>query len=255
MEIFLTGHGCHYPKTNLRVFTARANSEAALDEVMRQYLDRAADSLESGGSLRVGTLVPQAAVRRIIGRGGEALRRLEDSTGVRVRLRDPVGGCGPHATVEVSVQGAPGEGLLKALVEVHHQVFLHAGELWFPAWAAALDGVVPGGEDWSPAASAGIDLVNRVMDNLPDYVIEEPRGFSTSCIVPERLVEILAGPDGSGTREVQTRTGTQITLQEIPGDPAHRSMTISGPLTSVSAAYILMMRRYLDAERGILASG
>jgi len=62
VEVSLSGRGCHYPKTNLRVLTARADSEAALDEVVRQSLDRVADSPELAGSLRVGTLVPQAAM-------------------------------------------------------------------------------------------------------------------------------------------------------------------------------------------------
>merc|ERR1719323_2223916 len=82
----------------------------------------------------------------------------------------------------------------------------------------------------------------RIAQGLPGYVVEDARGFAMSCVVPNRLV------GGLGTKEVQQLTGTKIGIREIPGDAENRSMNIAGPLAGTCAAYMLMMRRYLDAE-------
>merc|ERR1711870_214101 len=82
----------------------------------------------------------------------------------------------------------------------------------------------------------------------PPYVMEDSRGFALSCVVPNKLVGGLIGRGGAGTKEVQNLTGTKIGIREIPDDPDNRSLNIAGPLANTCAAYMLMMKRYLDAE-------
>ncbi|CAL1132087.1 unnamed protein product [Cladocopium goreaui] len=62
------------------------------------------------------------------------------------------------------------------------------------------------------------------------------------------LVGGLIGRGGAGTKEVQMLTGTKIGIREIPDDPDNRSLNIAGPLANTCAAYMLMMKRYLDSE-------
>eukprot|EP00811_Abedinium_folium_P011462 NODE_20613_length_790_cov_3.907994.p1 GENE.NODE_20613_length_790_cov_3.907994~~NODE_20613_length_790_cov_3.907994.p1 ORF type:complete len:95 (-),score=24.42 NODE_20613_length_790_cov_3.907994:271-555(-) len=88
----------------------------------------------------------------------------------------------------------------------------------------------------------------RVAQDMPPYVMEDSRGFALSCVVPNKLVGGLIGRGGSGTKEVQKLTGTKIGIREIPGDAANRSLNIAGPLSNTCSAYMLMMKRYLDAE-------
>ena len=88
----------------------------------------------------------------------------------------------------------------------------------------------------------------QVAEGLPAYVTEDPRGFALSCVVPNRLVGGIIGRGGSGTKEVQQLTGIKIGIREIPEDPDNRSMNIAGPLPNACAAYMLMMKRYLDSE-------
>merc|ERR1719171_1096173 len=95
----------------------------------------------------------------------------------------------------------------------------------------------------------------RVAETLPSYVMEDSRGFALSCVVPERLMGGLIGRGGAGTKEVQMITATKISIREIPGDKENRSMNIAGPLANTCAAYMLMMKRYLDAEAAAAASG
>merc|ERR1711974_11074 len=101
----------------------------------------------------------------------------------------------------------------------------------------------------SVAKKAGVQLIERVMDGLPPYVMEESRGFAMTCVVPKRLIGPLMGRGGSGIQEVQEVTKTRILFKEIPGDPDNRSMSIAGPLLNACSSYMMMMKRYLDAER------
>jgi len=96
--------------------------------------------------------------------------------------------------------------------------------------------------------ATGLDQMFELATSLPSYVMEDSRGFALSCVVPNSLVGGLIGRGGSGTKEVQSLTGTKIGIREIPGDPENRSMNIAGPLASTCTAYMLMMKRYLDAE-------
>merc|ERR1712039_593457 len=96
--------------------------------------------------------------------------------------------------------------------------------------------------------SPGIDLMVRVAQGLPNNVMEDSRGFALSCVVPNRLVGGLIGRGGAGTKEVQNATGTKIGIRERPDDPDNRILNIAGPLSNTCAAYMLMMKRYLDAE-------
>lgn len=102
-----------------------------------------------------------------------------------------------------------------------------------------------------PAAGYGepaMDILTRIGASMPSYVLEDPRGFAMSCVVPNRLVGGIIGRGGSGTKEVQALTGTKIGIRDIPGDSENRSLNIAGPLTNTCAAYMLMMKRYLDSE-------
>lgn len=104
------------------------------------------------------------------------------------------------------------------------------------------------GKGGGHSSDSGSDLLLRVVGDLPSYVKQDSRGFAMSCVVPNRLVGGLIGKSGVGTKEVQSLTDTKIAIREIPGDSDNRALNISGPLTNSCAAFMLMMKRYLDAE-------
>eukprot|EP00403_Amphidinium_massartii_P031004 CAMPEP_0178405662 /NCGR_PEP_ID=MMETSP0689_2-20121128/18515_1 /TAXON_ID=160604 /ORGANISM="Amphidinium massartii, Strain CS-259" /LENGTH=419 /DNA_ID=CAMNT_0020026685 /DNA_START=32 /DNA_END=1292 /DNA_ORIENTATION=+ len=101
-----------------------------------------------------------------------------------------------------------------------------------------------------PSSGRAVDLLVQTAQTLPSYVMNDERGFALNCIVPNDLVGALIGRGGSGTKEVQGRTDTKISIREINGDAVNRQLSIVGPLANICAAYMLMMQRYLDAERG-----
>eukprot|EP00927_Polykrikos_kofoidii_P002973 TRINITY_DN1117_c0_g1_i8.p1 TRINITY_DN1117_c0_g1~~TRINITY_DN1117_c0_g1_i8.p1 ORF type:complete len:425 (+),score=67.87 TRINITY_DN1117_c0_g1_i8:111-1277(+) len=112
-------------------------------------------------------------------------------------------------------------------------------------------GVATYGGGGGASSSGGMDLLYNIASELPSYVMEDSRGFALSCAVPNAVVGGLIGRGGAGTKEIQNLTGTKIAIREVPGDLENRSLNISGPLANTCAAYMLMMKRYLDAEAEI----
>lgn len=277
-KVSLTEHGDYYPGTDCRVLTVHAPTEEALLQVANQVIAKACethDAFAEGlaeGESRLRALVPRAAVGGIIGKGGAAVKQLRESSGAKISIADPMGS-GPSADQAVTVIGTA-ESLRYVMAEVIRQTQALGGEPWFSSWGQTNSTVHGGGGGGNGAGAPrmsypatppaphyaqshqGVDTMMRVAQSMPSYVMEDSRGFALSCVVPNRLVGGLIGRGGQGTREVQSITGTKIGIREIPGDPDNRSMNIAGPLASTCAAYMMMMRRYLDAEaQGATSAG
>lgn len=245
------------------------------------------DSLGEPGALKLRTLMPKAAVGGIIGRGGSAIKALRESSGANISIAEPIGG-GPGAQQVVTISGpgqALEYAMVEINKQVQAVNTEPWWQDW--AADTGVGGVPKGGgkgdkkggkgkgkewegvkgppaEDWGgngyrdsrPRPGGGYGRgehpgVAILMDharNLPPYVLDDERGFALTCIVPNRLVGGLIGRGGSGTKDVQNMTGTKIGIREIPGDPENRHLNIAGPLAHACAAYMLMMKRYLDAE-------
>lgn len=267
----LTDKGEVFPGTECRVLTAQANSENDLNQVTGQVVDKLVELVKSVGSseacgsdgeLKLRALVPRGAVGSIIGKGGAAIKQLRENTGAKISIGEPIG-AGQNAEQVISVSGTA-EGLRAVLTEVNHQIQLLVAESWFSTWASSQGTVKAMGNGLaSPlqmpnpllaGQNSGIATMMQVAQGMPSYVMEDSRGFALSCVVPNRLVGGLIGRGGAGTKEVQMLTGTKIGIREIPDDPDNRSLNIAGPLANTCAAYMLMMKRYLDSEAASLSS-
>jgi len=282
-KISLTEHSDLYPGTDCRVLSVQANSEESLAEVTTRIIAKLAecvqgnsstsDQLGQPGELKLRALAPRAAVGGLIGKGGAAIKQLRESTHAKISVSEAAGS-GPSADQMVITIGTQ-EALEQVMVQVNRNVSALNKEAWFAGWAATLgtasrgngagqsagqgygglaaptySGGAGGGVPYASAGapSASMDLMQRVALGLPPSVMQDSRGFALSCVVPNRLVGGLIGRGGSGTKEVQAMTNTQIGIREIPGDAENRQMNIAGPLPGTCAAYMLMMKRYLDAE-------
>jgi len=269
-KITLTEQGETYHRTECRVLTAQANTEESLNDISKQIIAKIAEIVKSSasemlgheGEIKLRMLVPRAAVGGVIGKGGSTIKQIRESSGAKISISDP-NGTGPGAEQIVAVAGTT-EALEQVFTEVNKQIQMLNGEVWFATWAAdtqvaqssTFNGLTGGSGGYQLAMrpgvphanSTGIDTMMRVAQSLPQYVMEDSRGFAMSCIVPNRLVGGLIGRGGQGTKEIQQHTGTKIGIREIPGDPENRTLNIAGPLAQSCAAYMLMMKRYLDAE-------
>jgi len=272
-KLALTEQGEFYPATDCRVLTVQANEQESLTEVMRQVVGKVAELAKgqntdgivgTDGDLKLKTLVPKAAVGGIIGKQGATIKQLRETSGAKISISEQVGS-GPGAEQTVTITGTS-QALETALKEVNNQIQLLNGETWFSTWLQASGAGYNASNSWGGQGgqmpyrggnmnSPGVDIMYRVAGQLPSYVMEDSRGFALSCVVPNRLVGGLIGRGGAGTKEVQMQTGTKIGIREIPGDAENRSMNIAGPLANTCAAYMLMMKRYLDAEASATTTG
>merc|ERR1719310_2304296 len=92
------------------------------------------------------------------------------------------------------------------------------------------------------------EILQSALRMIPQNVSEDPRGFSLRCAVPNRMVDGLLGKGGGVAKEVKDLTGARIDIPNNPNDPDNRAMSITGPLFSTVAAYIYMMKQYLEIE-------
>jgi len=260
-KISLTEHNELFPGTDCRILTASAPEDTHLFDLARIIIAKvaecahgtAAESLGSPNDLRLSVLVPKAAVGGIIGKGGTNIKRLRETSNAKISISEPTGQ-GPGAEQVVSLGGTQ-ESLEMIMEEINKQVQVLQEESWFDGWAntrIAGPGAISGSK--GPAGyptsrlTQGVELLSRISEGLPSYVTEDSRGFALSCVVPNRLVGGIIGRGGAGTKEVQQLTGTKIGIRDIPGDQENRSLNIAGPLPNACAAYMLMMKRYLDSE-------
>lgn len=269
-KIALTGTGEYFPTSDnglfFRVLTAGAEDQEALNKVGAQIVDKVAELAKAGGDvsaisgkdgeLKLRTLVPKAAVGGIIGKEGKTIKALREDSGANISIADAVGS-GPGAEQMVTVSGNS-QALKTVLKEINKQIQALNGENWFQNWLAGPSGgyqgvgaaaniqglaTMRGGK-----SSHGVDTMIQVAQSLPAYVMDDYRGFALSCVVPEKLVGGLIGKGGSGTKEVQNLTGTKISIRENSSDEQNRTLNITGPLANTCTAYMLMMKRYIDAE-------
>jgi len=264
VNIALTERGEVYPQTDCRVMTVSAQTEQSLNDASMQVISKLAelakgstsDAIGTEEELKLRTLVPRAAVGSIMGKGGAGIKQLRETSGAKIKIGETTGSS-PGSEQLISLAGTE-QALESVMTEVNRQVQLVSGEPWFQGWAT-VKSVVPagtagypvlpgGGQTMNMRGGPGVDVMMRVAGSLPPYVMEDSRGFALSCVVPNRLVGGLIGRGGAGTKEVQNLTGTRIGIREIPEDPDNRSLNIAGPLANTCAAYMLMMKRYLDAE-------
>lgn len=257
-KLGLSEHGNFYPSTDCRVLTAQTNEPESLTMLGQQIIAKVAElakaAAEAEEELTLKVLVPRAAGGGIIGKGGTSIKELRESSGAKISIGEAIG-FGPGAEQVVSLNGST-DALEAALKEINTQVQGLNGESWFQQWATTSNATDTGswaGSSWQApyggySSSPGVDMMMNTARQLPRYVMEDSRGFALSCVVPDRLVGGLIGRGGSGTKEIQQRTGTKINIREITGDTENRSLNIAGPLPNTCAAYMMMMQRYLDAE-------
>lgn len=266
-KISLTDQGDFFTQTDCRVLTVSAETEESVGAVAKQIIAKLHELAEGGlqaeavgtaSELKLRLPMPRAAVGGLIGKGGSTIKALRETSTAKISVNEPIGP-GPAADQVVSLAGSV-QACEQVLVEVNRQVQALNSESWFDGWASTpgttSSGVVmgKGGGRGGPqmfmpgAVSPGLQTMMSVAQSLPQHVMEDSRGFAVSCVVPERLVGGLIGRGGCGTKEVQAMTNTRIGIREIPGDPENRALNITGPLANTCAAYMLMMKRYLDAE-------
>lgn len=103
--------------------------------------------------------------------------------------------------------------------------------------------------------ASGMEVLMAVLQMVPANVAGDARGFSMRCAVPDSLVARLLGADDRGTKEIEDCTGARIQISKQVSDSEHRAVSITGPIFSTVAAYIRLMKRYMEVEAAAIDQG
>jgi len=103
-------------------------------------------------------------------------------------------------------------------------------------------GMMGGGKS---STDPGAAMLRRIVEEMPPFATADPRGFMIRSGVPGEMAEILQNK----AYQVMEMTGCNITFADKPNSKV-RIMTLQGPLFSIASAYMLMMRCYLETEKG-----
>lgn len=271
-----------YPGTDCRMLTIQCDSEDEVLTLAKHIVEMQTEVIKpeeleknknpsavaealstQEGDLKVTLLVPRSAGGGIIGKGGVAIKALRESSGAKKVNVGESSGTEPSANQMISIVGSV-KAIQAVVEEANKQVQALKDEAWFSSWVSAGPADASyagrgysdaGWNDWSGGwgsggwgGTRGIDTLVQVAHETPLHVLEDSRGFAMSCTIPKGLAGGLIGRKGVNIQNVKRRTNTDITIREIPDDPDHQSLNIVGPLPNACAAYMLMMKLYLDAE-------
>jgi len=109
-------------------------------------------------------------------------------------------------------------------------------------------GGVPGMGMGAAGGANGMEILQQVLQMIPDRVAQDMRGFSLRCAIHDSHANALQGTGGVHKMEVEQITGTSVQVSTQASNSGHRALSVTGPLFGAVAAYIRLMKRYMDVE-------
>eukprot|EP00930_Biecheleria_cincta_P079136 TRINITY_DN6685_c0_g1_i1.p1 TRINITY_DN6685_c0_g1~~TRINITY_DN6685_c0_g1_i1.p1 ORF type:complete len:411 (-),score=93.95 TRINITY_DN6685_c0_g1_i1:69-1301(-) len=142
-KIHLSGLNEFYPGTQMQEVGLRADSgDAVANGVLQIFMKLSEETgkimggepdVEEGGA-RVHFILPTTSARNLIGRGGENIKMIRQSSGMKVHVEELVIGNGDLAEQVVSLAG-PVLGIQEALPRILERVAEVSSQPWFSRWA------------------------------------------------------------------------------------------------------------------------
>lgn len=274
-----------YPGTALQELTIRGSDTssvtsgltlvmAKLAEESGRIMNDSRDMPEGGASMKF--VIPNAAAKAIIGRGGSNIKLIRDSTGLKVHVEETAIGAPPVSEQVVSLYGTI-SGIQGALPNLFEKMETEASPMsWFTTWAytshAGTDGGLmglplgkggkprtkkgegkgPGGivfpsastHDITVATPANMEMIAGALQSLPVH-LALPGDWSQriSFNIPETSVSALIGRAGQAIKEISGATGTKVQIRDIDSNPQEKTVLIVGNAVGVISAYLYCLSR------------
>ena len=198
-------------------------------------------------SLKV--VVPNSAVSCIIGRGGEVVREINKTTGALIRASERFQGL--HERM-VQISGSPQE-VSSAAAEVVQRIQSdrnlreHLNVVYTPPTGA----LTP-----SPPSPPSPQTIRPSSPMLtPSAVLSYP--CAVAFDVEDAIVGGIIGRGGVLLHRIASQTGATVTLSHrelaSEGGVAKRTVRITGSLTAVQQAHLLVVRQIFEAKNAMIA--
>ena len=170
--------------------------------------------------------IDKGLVGLIIGRGGENLRRVENTTGARVQFMD-----GPETT------------------SAQRHCKISGGR---SARAAAKAEIYRAMEDNDMGGKRGQDKPQRSQAKPPPMVTSTKEGDSLQIMVPDRTVGLVIGRGGETIRDLQDRSGCHVNIVgENKSVNGFRPVNLIGSMSAQQYARDLIMEIVESDQKGI----
>jgi len=96
-----------------------------------------------------------------------------------------------------------------------------------------------------------VESVVAACQHLPnDLMLPGAQSIMISMAVPATMVSAIIGKSGSIIKDITAATATKIMIREAEGDESQKVVQITGPPVGIAAAYIRVIARVAEIERG-----
>lgn len=296
-KIHLSGKYEYYPGTQMQEMCIKGTSLDGVSAAVMQVLAKLAEEsgritggewdIEEGGA-RVHFILPTMSAKAIIGRGGENIKSLRVSSGMKVHVEEIIIGAGELGEQVVSCSG-PMQGLQVAAPYILEKVAEVSMQPWFTKWAfqiasreglAAIQGTAPYSSpkgkgkagpppaayeqsyrpppsySQPPPAQMGImsvqpdvDMLSAAVSAVPDALANPlDQSQAVQLSCPAACVSGVIGKSGAGVKEISGATGTKINIRDIPGNLLDKAIIISGNAVGVASAYLHVVSRIASVQ-------
>ncbi|KAF8821154.1 putative Rna-binding protein Nova-1 [Cardiosporidium cionae] len=282
----------HFPGTHERIVVIAGTQEQmilALNLIIDKIEEAATNHSKvttppQSGRITVRLLLPRSAAAAVIGKGGQKIRQLQESSqaslqissredAVSERVATIIGEC---PTVRVAAAGVAE--IIQSDCTLKNYLLLDYGNSIVPPPVAALPGgalpghfgagkinayasTTPYAPPLSPFAIYGGNRTNGLQQPAASRSALHPEKLQRNCEVfihiPDEFVGSVIGKNGSFLGEIMSISGARVRISQkgelIPGT-TDRECKISGSVRNVHSAHILLLQRLEQAYVGVNSS-
>lgn len=208
--------------------------------------------IELRGDILARLVVPNSAVSGIIGKAGEVIREIGKESGAYLRISDRFPGLQERT---VTVTGKIFEVINAAenvitRIQDDRNLRDHLNVVYQEGIAARAQGrfispeaPLPVDAVRSHSASSDASMLTAATPVSMQQLFVVP--LSVTMDIPESISAFVTGQEGCHLRQIACQTASHLIATPKPGV---LTVTISGPMQSVQAAHMLLVRRVIDAQ-------
>ena len=235
-SIKLSPSGVYYPGTNERS-VAIGGEMQAIEEVVFALCRSIKEHCGTPPPFMMKMVAPSSSISGIIGRGGEVVRQICVQTSSSIKIQDRHES-GPERIIDI--RGGERE-IFNACMALASKIQEDPNLYEYSSVLYPNNSKQPQPRMPSPQPQQHF--------NNPQPVVPVPMPsmelFSYRCAI-EFLVPAAAVPPVEVLADILQQTGSRVSVSDCPGSDLDKTLTVSGPLSGVQAAHILLIRRVTD---------
>ena len=243
-SIKLAPSGVYYPGSNERSVSIGGDMQA-IEDVVYSLTRAIREHSGMPSPFMMKMVAPSSSISGIIGRGGEVVRQICVQTNSSIKIQDR-SESGPERIIDI--RGGERDIFdacmaLTSKIQDDPNLYEYASVLYPNNTKQAQPPRMPSPPPHQPPHQ------HHQPYNMPQPIAPVPMPpmdlFTYRCAI-EFLVPTPAVPPVEVLADILQQTGSRVTVADCPGSDVDKTLTVSGPLSGVQAAHILLIRRVTD---------